>query len=83
MSSPSAPRRISAESLLQVVDGVAEGRITESNGFNCAQGPSAYRTPCLTRKAGLLEIVRDAVDRRGHPKPLGIAPTDVSAGVVG
>ena len=46
------------------------GRITESNGFNCTQGPSAYRTPCLTRKAGLLEIVRDAVDRRGRPKPL-------------
>jgi len=46
------------------------GRITEANGFNCTQGPSAYRTPCLTRKAGLLEVVHDAVDRRGHPKPL-------------
>ena len=46
------------------------GRITEANGFNCTHGPSAYRTPCLTRKAGLLEMVRDAVDRRGRPKPL-------------
>ena len=46
------------------------GRITEANGFNCTQGPSAYRTPCLTRKAGLLEIVHDAVDHRGRPKPL-------------
>jgi hypothetical protein len=46
------------------------GRITESNGFNCTQGPSAYRTPCLTRKTGLLEIVHDAVDRRGRPKRL-------------
>ena len=46
------------------------GRITESNGFNCTHGRSAYRTPCLTRKAGLVEIVRDAVDRHGRPKPL-------------
>ena len=46
------------------------GRITEATGFNCTQGPSAYHTPCLTRKAGLLEIVHDAVDRRGGPKPL-------------
>jgi hypothetical protein len=46
------------------------GRITEANGFNCTRGPSAYRTPCLTRKAGLLEIVHDAVDRRGRPKAL-------------
>ena len=46
------------------------GRITESNGFNCTHGPSAYRTPCATRKAGLLEIAHDAVDRRGRPKRL-------------
>ena len=46
------------------------GRITEATGFNCTQGPSAYRTPCLTRKEGLLEMVHDAVDRRGDPKPL-------------
>ena len=46
------------------------GRITEANGFNCTQGQSAYRTPCLTQKAGVLEIVHDAVDRRGRPRPL-------------
>jgi hypothetical protein len=46
------------------------GRITEATGFNCTQGPSAYRTPCLTRKVGLIEMVHDAVDRRGRPKPL-------------
>src|SRR5204863_400973 len=28
-----------------------DGLLTEANGFNCTQGPSAYRTPCLTRKA--------------------------------
>jgi hypothetical protein len=50
--------------------GALRGRITEANGFNCTQGPSAYRTPCLARKAGLIEIVHDAVDRRGRPKPL-------------
>jgi hypothetical protein len=46
------------------------GRITEANGFNCTQGPSAFRTPCVTRKAGLLVMGRDAANRRGRPKPL-------------
>lgn len=46
------------------------GRITEANGFNCTQGPSAFSTPCLTRKAGLLVMRHDAVNRHGHAKPL-------------
>jgi hypothetical protein len=46
------------------------GRITEANGFNCTQGPSAYRTPCRTRKAGLIVARHDAATRRGRPKPL-------------
>jgi len=43
---------------------------TEKNGFNCTQGPSAYRTPCLSRKAGLLTIERTPVDRQGREVPL-------------
>ena len=46
------------------------GRITEANGFNCTQGPSAFSTPCVTLKTGLLVMRRDAVSRRGRPKPL-------------
>ena len=43
---------------------------TEKNGFNCTQGPSAYRTPCLSRKTGLLTIERTPVDRQGREVPL-------------
>jgi hypothetical protein len=34
------------------------GFITAANGFNCTHGPSAYRTPCVARKAGAVPIVR-------------------------
>jgi len=44
--------------------------VTEANGFNCTQGPSAYRSPCVTRKAGVARIRRHPVDRRGRPRPL-------------
>jgi hypothetical protein len=43
---------------------------TESNGFNCTQGPSAYQTPCLSRKAGLITIERTPVDGQGREVPL-------------
>ncbi len=43
---------------------------TEANGFNCTHGPSAYRTPCVSRKAGLTTVARTPVDRRGRPIPL-------------
>ncbi len=46
------------------------GFVTEANGFNCTQGRSAYRTPCVTRKAGLATIRHRPVDRRGRPRPL-------------
>jgi hypothetical protein len=36
------------------------GYLTAANGFNCTQGPSAYRTPCLARKAGAIEVVGPA-----------------------
>jgi hypothetical protein len=33
--------------------------ISELNGFNCTQGPSAHRTPCMRPKVGVVRIVRD------------------------
>jgi hypothetical protein len=47
-----------------------DGLVTEANGFNCTQGPSAYESPCLTRKAGAARIRRHPVDRHGDPRPL-------------
>ena len=47
----------------------SHGRLTEQNGFNCTQGPSAYSDPCRTRKAGALRVQRD-IARHGHPIPL-------------
>lgn len=47
-----------------------KGLVTEANGFNCTQGPSAYQTPCVTRKAGVARIRRHPVDRHGRPRPL-------------
>jgi hypothetical protein len=35
------------------------GRLDEANGFNCTQGLSAYTTPCVTRKVGVIHIRRD------------------------
>lgn len=34
------------------------GTATETNGFNCTVGPSAFRTPCKTEKAGIAVIKR-------------------------
>jgi hypothetical protein len=40
------------------------GYLTAANGFNCTHGHSAYRSPCVARKAGALAIVR--APRRGR-----------------
>jgi hypothetical protein len=45
------------------------GKLTEANGFNCTHGRSAYRTPCTSRKAGLVEIRRTPM-RNGDRVPL-------------
>ena len=34
------------------------GTVTEMNGFNCTPGPSAFRSPCVSRKAGIVRIRR-------------------------
>jgi hypothetical protein len=46
------------------------GMATGTNGFNCTLGPSAFRSPCLRRKAGLAFIERTPSDRRGGIRPL-------------
>ena len=46
------------------------GTLTETNGFNCTIGPSAFRSPCTTKKAGLVMLQRAPTDRRGEPRPL-------------
>ena len=45
------------------------GDITEQNGFNCTHGPSAYRSPRLTRKAGAVRV-RHTPARHGDSIPL-------------
>jgi hypothetical protein len=56
------------------------GAATPSHGFNCTIGPSGFRTPCLTRKAGMLLIKRTPkrplfvnLRARGFPK---VEPTN-------
>jgi hypothetical protein len=44
--------------------------LDEANGFNCTHGPSAYRTPCVSRKVGQIKIRRNPVNHLGHPVPL-------------
>jgi hypothetical protein len=44
--------------------------LDEANGFNCTHGPSAYQSPCISRKVGEVRIRREPVDRRGRPVPL-------------
>jgi hypothetical protein len=46
------------------------GTATETNGFNCTLGPSAFRSPCRTRKAGLAVVQQTPRDARGRRRPL-------------
>ncbi len=46
------------------------GNLGAANGFNCTQGSSAFRTPCLTRKVALGVVKRDVVSKRGRSVPL-------------
>jgi hypothetical protein len=49
--------------------GSLHGQLSEANGFNCTHGPSAYPSPCLTQKAGMIEI-HHRPTRHGHGVPL-------------
>jgi hypothetical protein len=40
------------------------GYLTAANGFNCTHGHSAYRSPCVARKAGAVGIIK--APRRGR-----------------
>jgi hypothetical protein len=64
------PRAVSSAGLPRQV-ATGNGDLTEQNGFNCTHGPSAYRSPCRTRKAGSVRMVRN-VQRDGRPVPLWV-----------
>ncbi len=64
-----AGRRATSPSPLAMGVSSSRGQFGEDNGFNCTQGPSAYRSPCLSTKAGLIRI-RHAPRRNGRPVPL-------------
>jgi hypothetical protein len=61
-------RRPDSTSPGRLVKRVAEekGELTEANGFNCT--PAS--TPCLTRKVGVMSLVRSARKRSGSRVPL-------------
>lgn len=46
------------------------GLATETTGFNCTLGPSAFRSPCHSVKAGMATVESVPKSGRGRPKPL-------------
>lgn len=46
------------------------GLATETTGFNCTIGSSAFQSPCRGVKSGQAVIEREPTDRRGRPAPL-------------
>lgn len=46
------------------------GKASETTGFNCTIGHSAFQSPCEWEKAGLAEVNSLPRDARGRPKPL-------------
>lgn len=46
------------------------GLATETTGFNCTIGSSAFQSPCVAVKSGLASIERRVTDKRGRDVPL-------------
>jgi len=46
------------------------GLASETTGFNCTIGPSAFQSPCPAVKAGMAVIERTPENKRGRSKPL-------------
>lgn len=46
------------------------GLATETTGFNCTIGSSAFQSPCVAVKSGLATIERPVEDKRGREVPL-------------
>ncbi len=46
------------------------GTATETNGFNCTLGPSAFSSPCTGTKAGIARIQHVPRGKTGKAKPL-------------
>lgn len=58
------PSRLSRRAVSQ------SGTVTETNGFNCTPGRSAFRSPCVSRKAGIVEIKRTPRSKSGKRRAL-------------
>jgi hypothetical protein len=48
----------------------SKGRITRGNGFNCTQGRSGHRSPCVAKKVGVIEFVEN-VNRTVYVNVIG------------
>lgn len=46
------------------------GLASETTGFNCTLGPSAFRSPCHSIKAGMATVEATPKSKRGKAKPL-------------
>ena len=46
------------------------GLASETTGFNCTLGPSAFRSPCHTVKAGMAAVESVPKNKRDGPKPV-------------
>ncbi len=49
------------------------GRATEVTGFNCTLGHSAFESPCVGTKAGMVRVKRAPVGRHGRRQPLFVS----------
>jgi hypothetical protein len=48
----------------------SKGRITRGNGFNCTQGRSGHRSPCVAKKVGVIEFLEN-VNRTVYVNVIG------------
>jgi hypothetical protein len=46
------------------------GLATETTGFNCTLGHSAFQSPCVANKAGMATVESLPKTRKGHPRPV-------------
>ena len=46
------------------------GLASETTGFNCTLGPSAFRSPCHSIKAGMATVERTPTTKSGKRKPI-------------
>ncbi len=69
-NSPTSTRRNGVAAKVTKLGGV----VTAQNGFNCTQGRSGHSDPCKIRKVGVVELIRDAVEKPLSPHPSNPVP---------